>query len=271
MAEILIKAVDATNADPAKDRRGCYKRGYPVVVFPDGHEWGAEERSPKFIVLKLPGVSADAVKNQIENWCRRIKFTVTLSTLSTDTHTIKAEATEFNSTSGEGKLSRAVIEAFLTAWGATGIAVADNAVTFSIKIADAIKSKGFWMGGRVDDLFFTERNYAQAGGIHRTEINYSLRAFENDEDRDNWVKMAQERGTFVSHNATNKTLVMDFTREFVRGWFLEDVKQRTEQPIVRRRRRVAEAIVASAVEAGGELTLDETTYNAAVIDQMTER
>lgn len=27
MAEILVKAVDSTHADPLKDQRGCYKRG----------------------------------------------------------------------------------------------------------------------------------------------------------------------------------------------------------------------------------------------------
>lgn len=40
MAEILVKAVDATNPDTEKDRRGCYKKGYPVVVMLDGHIWG---------------------------------------------------------------------------------------------------------------------------------------------------------------------------------------------------------------------------------------
>jgi hypothetical protein len=65
VAEILIKAVDATHADPEKDRRGCYKRGMPVVVMPDGHAWGAEERLPRFVVLKLPGVAVAKVQQFI--------------------------------------------------------------------------------------------------------------------------------------------------------------------------------------------------------------
>ncbi len=65
MAEILIKAVNATHADPDKDRRGCYKRGMPVVVMPDGHSWGAQEGLPKFVVLKVPGVSVEAVNKYI--------------------------------------------------------------------------------------------------------------------------------------------------------------------------------------------------------------
>lgn len=58
MAELLVKAVDATHADPEKDRRGCYKRGDVVVVREDGHAWGRKEGAPKFRVVKVPGVPA---------------------------------------------------------------------------------------------------------------------------------------------------------------------------------------------------------------------
>jgi len=61
MAEILIKAVDNTHIDPIKDRRGCYKRGMPVVVMDDGHKWGLEERLPKFIVIKFPLITKNKV------------------------------------------------------------------------------------------------------------------------------------------------------------------------------------------------------------------
>jgi len=66
MAQILIKAIDATHPDATNDRVGCYKRGMPVVVMPDTHTWGAEERPPKFIVLKIPGVPVETVKKYIE-------------------------------------------------------------------------------------------------------------------------------------------------------------------------------------------------------------
>lgn len=67
MAELLIKAVSATNPDPIKDRRGCYKRGMPVVVMDDGHEWGKEERLPTFFVVKIPSISKELVKKYIES------------------------------------------------------------------------------------------------------------------------------------------------------------------------------------------------------------
>lgn len=58
MCEILIFAGNNTHVDPEKDRRGCWKRGYPVVVKEDGHQWGAEEGLPKFVLIKIPGIPA---------------------------------------------------------------------------------------------------------------------------------------------------------------------------------------------------------------------
>jgi len=66
MAEILVKAIDATHNDPDKDRRGCYKRGMPVVVMNDGHEWGLEERLPKFVIIKFPMIPKDKVMKYID-------------------------------------------------------------------------------------------------------------------------------------------------------------------------------------------------------------
>jgi hypothetical protein len=59
MCELIVKAIDTTHPDPEKDRRGCYKRGYICGVYPDGTKWGAQERLPKFVILKFPGVPVD--------------------------------------------------------------------------------------------------------------------------------------------------------------------------------------------------------------------
>lgn len=65
MAELLVKAVSATHSDPAKDQRGCYKRGHAVVVMPDGHEWGTLETLPRFVVLKFPLVAPARVEKYL--------------------------------------------------------------------------------------------------------------------------------------------------------------------------------------------------------------
>lgn len=71
MAELLIKATNATHTDPVKDARGCYKRGDVVGVAPDGWAWGALElKAPatggQFVVLKI----TDVTRQQVINWVR---------------------------------------------------------------------------------------------------------------------------------------------------------------------------------------------------------
>lgn len=66
MAEMLVRAVSsALLSDPVKDQRGCYKRGMPVVVMPDGHQWGTLERLPTFVLIKFPLISAERVQKYI--------------------------------------------------------------------------------------------------------------------------------------------------------------------------------------------------------------
>lgn len=71
MAELLIKAIDATHSDPTKDA-ACYKRGDIVLVRPDGMTWGNKEVIPpadggKFVVVKITDVTPRQIKDWIKN------------------------------------------------------------------------------------------------------------------------------------------------------------------------------------------------------------
>ena len=57
MARLLIKAIDASHADPAIDRSSCYKRGDVVVVMEDDHEWSGAEGLPNFLQVDCPGIT----------------------------------------------------------------------------------------------------------------------------------------------------------------------------------------------------------------------
>ena len=66
MCELMIKATNVTNADPVKDRRGCWKRGYFVGIKADGWDagpyWADSDYPPSkgyFVYIKLPGVAVD--------------------------------------------------------------------------------------------------------------------------------------------------------------------------------------------------------------------
>jgi hypothetical protein len=61
MCEILVKATDA-HGD------GTFKRGFPVVVVPDGHTWGAREGLPTFYVIKIPTLPVAEAHKYVERW-----------------------------------------------------------------------------------------------------------------------------------------------------------------------------------------------------------
>lgn len=62
MAELLIKLSSHVHPDAKVDASGAYKRGDLVVVQEDGHAWGKKEGPPRFVILKIPGVSAARVR-----------------------------------------------------------------------------------------------------------------------------------------------------------------------------------------------------------------
>ena len=66
MAEILVKAISVTHLDPDKDRSGCYKQGYPVVVMPDDHPWGTGEGLPQFVIIYIPLISVAKVLKYVD-------------------------------------------------------------------------------------------------------------------------------------------------------------------------------------------------------------
>lgn len=66
MAEILIKAISVSHSDSDKDRIGCYKKGYPVVVMPDDHPWGAQEGLPDFWIIYIPLISVAKVFKYVD-------------------------------------------------------------------------------------------------------------------------------------------------------------------------------------------------------------
>lgn len=65
MAELLVKAVSATHWNLDKETRGCWKRGDPVVVMPDGHIWGSLEGLPRFVLIKVPGIGVERVEKYV--------------------------------------------------------------------------------------------------------------------------------------------------------------------------------------------------------------
>jgi len=63
-AELLIKACDAVHQNEVKDLRGCYKKGYVVVIKPAGHKWGKEElNKQKFYIVRVKDVEPEDLQH----------------------------------------------------------------------------------------------------------------------------------------------------------------------------------------------------------------
>jgi hypothetical protein len=73
VAEILVKAVDATHPDPVKDAHGCYKRGDIVEIGPNGHYGNYTEtaRPPVdgglFCRVQISNVTVEQVEQFVRN------------------------------------------------------------------------------------------------------------------------------------------------------------------------------------------------------------
>lgn len=265
MAEILIKRISVTNPDPEKDERGCYKRGYPVVIMPDGHEWGAEEGPPNFVVIKVPGVSKATLEQYLASHVRRVQFNVLSSDLPNDSFGLEIVATN-PSVSGRGRITRVMVETFLNRWNLTVTDFTTNSVKFTAVIFDAIRSAGFWKVPTTGQVVFVEQSYNSGSGIHRVSADYSATSV----DSTTVVPLVTDRGgTVVSHNPATKVIVFDISRVTVRNQFQEEVRSRVELNVSRRQFRVNEATVASA-ESTGSLTTNLATLQAAVVDKLTE-
>lgn len=60
MAELLILA------KTAEMKNAKWNRGDVIAVMPDGHEWGKEERLPKFYVVRIPRAPVEDYQGYLE-------------------------------------------------------------------------------------------------------------------------------------------------------------------------------------------------------------
>ena len=258
MAEFLIQALNETAAMR-------YWRGDIINVYNDGGI--GTPIALQYVAIRVPGLDFPTAVLQREEWYIRLGFSIVSSDLPADSWTLRVEATQFNPTSNLGRLVQGKAEPFLADWGATGIIFADHAVTFTIGILDAIKSQGFWRGLDLTGLTLVEVSYDQGTGVHRCRANYSGSSLTAEQLKQS---IAQNAGTIVSENTANKTITFDISRVTVRQKFEEEVKQRTESMIVRRKYRVTEAVMQYAEANSRDVTVSVGDYNTYWRNKLTE-
>jgi hypothetical protein len=134
MCEFLVKAIDATHADPVKDLRGCYKRGDIVDVREDGFGWGLEEGPPKFFIVKVPGLKPPLDK--MKSWISTVDIVTSAKAGTTDTHTFSIVGTSVRASDGLGEVKLADVQKVLdTKAGVSATTATKNAVSFDLAVA----------------------------------------------------------------------------------------------------------------------------------------
>jgi len=266
MCEILIKAVDATHPDSDKDKRGSYKKGYPVVVKPDGWEWGNLETLPKFVIVKCPEVGVAAAETYMQQWNRSIDYEVVVHQVPTDGYRIRVYSSNM-SVSNEGGLTKANIENYLTAWGCVVQSFTATDVTFDVSIELLVQSDKFY---EKDNLTTTETAYDEGTGVHRFSTDYSYYDINEWPPARVEARVEENGGTVISHDTENGIIVYDIGRADVLNRFKQEVKERISWTVYRRRYYFLEADVDTAIAAGGIITLTQAQLMNKLNDKLDD-
>ncbi len=267
MSELIFRAVDNVHTDPAKDKVGSYKKGYPVDVLDDGVDPGKEVIPPNFIRISCPELSTAAARTYFQMWARRISYSIVAHNVALDGYRVrvKNDTNSFN-VSGLGKLSRADIETLLTNWNVTVFSIADNEVILDVSIYNTIISGGFVRRNRTG-IVFSEVNYVKATGEHRVEIDFSATAHTVDAIEG---ALTDRGGTFIITDVPTKKTQVTFGRDDVFQALKRDIEFKANRVECLRRFYISAADVDFVLAKGGHITLTKAQLLSKFIDKLSE-
>ena len=263
MAELLVKARSVANADPDKDRRGCYKRGDIVLAQPDGHEWGRMEGLPDFVVIRVPGLTAAAAVARCESWDEEYDVTVLQRNEALDGWRFKVVNLQRRASDGAGTPETERIRDLFERWGCTFVRRDPDGVVLDWRIVSGATSRAFLGGDPLNlGVVIAETAYDRPSGWHTYTVDWSAATFE----RAGLVivrRIAALGGEVLS--TVGNTAIYRLHRDPVRNAFVQDVRGAREM-YKRRRFQVPETVMLQAEAAGGVLTLSATEVAALVVD-----
>src|SRR5512137_1290611 len=150
MAEILFRLKDNFHSDPEKDRRGCYKKGYPVSIKPDGWyegnpHWSQSAYADKsaWAVIRCPEVTVEQAQKYAQAWKDDFDYEIVSANLANGQYVVRVLEKNV-SASGINALVLPKVNAFLSKWGCSAITATANCVQFTFSLWSAVRSKAFW-------------------------------------------------------------------------------------------------------------------------------
>lgn len=266
MVIFLIYDHDNIHPDLIKNRKGSYKRGYIVQIFEDGTSC-VNTPSPPFVILKVPDITIDEVKNYTHQWQRKINYEIINQNLVIDGWRVRVFTTNPSVTDqgvGAGKITRVMVENYLNKWNATVFTFADNSVTFDATIYNAIISEGFWHAD-ISQIVFSEISYDQVTGLHTVQVDYSPTPYRREQVIN---KINRKNGTITSE--VGKIIQFTITRQIVFDAFKQDIKQKTESILYRRRYYLPSDFITTIENNGRNHTITKTELLTLIHNRLTE-
>jgi len=251
MAEILFKAIDANHSDPIKDLRGCYKIGYPVVVMPDDHEWGNEERLPKFVIIKCPEVTVEQCQQYIESWKDDFVYTVVSQKAVQGIYTVRVQ-NDSVSVSGLNNITLDKVENYLLNWNCNNISFTFPYVQFDFILWQVVQSDGFWGKENIDDYASFELDSYDS----ETGVGIISATVYNIDELIVLDKIQFNGGVLISH--IGDVYQFSIEKSTIFNKFKEEVKKRTELTYCRRKFYISVSNVQLIINSGGVITLTKT-------------
>lgn len=224
-------------ADKIVDRRGCYKKGYPVVIKPDTYRPSRSEVPPAFVVVSVPEVTEEAARNYNNSWEQTVDYNVLDANATTGVYQVEVFGNNTN-VSGDASITKTQVETFLTNWNCTVDSFGTNSVTFTMALWQALQSQGFW-DRDVSAFTFNLDSYTEATGIANVTVS-------GLSDITQAKRLIEQKGCVViSETASSVTFEAERTDIFTE--FKSDVQQKTRGTWCRKQYYFSEAVIDAAL------------------------
>lgn len=253
MAEMLIRAVDKAS--------GTGIKGELVALKANNDVYGLKETLPQLCKLKVPEASMRDLRSYFVGWYTKVDYTVVNQNIALDGFRIKVFSTT-QGVSGDGNITRNMVESPLNKWNALVVSTAPNEVIFDFKVYDAAISEAFWHVN-TSAIVFTELNYDEGAGIHTIRGDFS--AIGNNPS---YIESMIEEGGGIVTSHINKVITFTMDRAVVLQEFKSYVRQFVNTNMIRKRKFYVPSVVVDAIIAnGGEYTATPAQFLSYVKDK----
>lgn len=257
MAQILFRLKDNNHPNPDKDRRGSYKKGYPVSIKPDGWYEGnpnwaqsAYADKTKWIVVEVTDATTAELAHYAGSWKDSFDYEIVAARPAKGEYDVRVFETNV-SVSGLNAITQDKVESFLTRWGCTAISATQNSVAFTFSLWNAVRSDAFW---NIDQVvlkggFILNDYNGTIGNITFTVIPDAFPNMDQEKITQSITRRIEERGGTVT-GVAYPAFTFEIERSDILTRFRADVK-RAAQRVYRRRQFSLTAADADAIAAAG--------------------